>query len=301
LKKDFKNELLRFLKEEHEKIEVVVMPDFFLDRIVNIDYDVKQFSSLISEVATRKGGSIDGIAQADIRGGNATNTASALAALGAKVTPIVCADRLGAQLLRFYLKQYGVDFSHIKSVEKASLTTALEFNNPKGKPNVMLREVGSLTDFGPSDLADTDYAMIERADYVCIFNWTGTKTFGTELAETVFTRTKTRGKGKTYYDTADPTPNKDKIPELMKKVLKTRQLDVLSLNENEAVSYAALLDEGIAEQRGKAPLYELAMEAAKVLAEQLTARVDLHTTAFSGTFKSKSEVIMPTFKINAFG
>ena len=296
---DCKDEMLGFLKENHEKRDVIVMPDFFHDRLINLDYDAARFSSIIADVAKRKGGSIDGIAQTDMRGGNAINTASALAALGAKVTPIVCTNKLGLQQIKFYLKRYRVDFSHIKITEKASITTALELKTKNGKANVMLRDLGSLADFGPSNLTDDDYKLIEDADYVCLFNWAGTKKFGTELAQTVFHRAKVKGKGKTYYDTADPTPNRDKIPELIGKVLKTRQVDVLSLNENEAICYAALLNGGIKANQRKLGFDELAMEAARVLAKCLPARIDLHTTAFSATVTKKKEVVVPVFKVKA--
>ena len=166
-----------------------------------------------------------------------------------------------------------------------------------GKANVMLRDLGALAKFGPSDLTDHDYALIDKADYVCVFNWAGTKKNGTKLAETVFCRVKTRGKGKTYYDTADPTPIRDKIPELMQRVLKTSQVDVLSLNENEAICYAAMLNAEISGNQKKRRFDELAMEAARVLAKHLPARIDLHTTVFSATFTKKAEVVVPTFKV----
>ena len=150
------------------------MPDFFLDRLINLNCDEPHFFSMVADVANRKGGSIDGIAQTEIRGGNAINTASALAALGVKVTPIVCTNKLGFQQIKFYLNPYHVDMSHIKISEKASLTTALELKTKTGKANVMLRDLGALADFGPSNLNDDDYKVIENADYVCLFNWAGT-------------------------------------------------------------------------------------------------------------------------------
>jgi len=293
----YKDELLSFLKENPKKLDVVVMPDFFLDRLINLNCDAPSFSSMVTDVANRKGGSIDGIAQTDIRGGNAINTASALAALGVKVTPIVCTNKLGLQQINFYLKRYRVDTSHIKLSAKASLTTALELKTENGKANVMLRDLGSLADFGPSNLTDDDYKLIENADYVCLFNWAGTKKFGTALTQTVFHRTKVKGKGKTYYDTADPTPNRDKIPELMEKVLKTRQVDILSVNENEAISYAALLNNEATVHKGKLRFDEIAMESARILAKHLSTRIDLHTTSFSATFTKKSEVVVPAFKV----
>ncbi len=297
LPNDFLEELQSFLKKEFEKLSVVVMPDFFLDRLINLNLDLKNFSESLGKVVRRKGGSIDGIAQTELRGGNAINTASALAALGVDVTPIVCTSNLGLQLIRFYLNSQKVNLSHTKIFEKLSITTAMEFKMEKGKVNVMLRDVGALTNFGPRSLDTADFEEIENADYVCVFNWAGTRRFGTELAKNVFHHAKTKGKGRTYYDTADPTPNKEKIPELVKNVLQSRFVDVLSVNENEAICYASLLSDEL-KKRGKSLRFdELAKESARTLASHLSARVDLHTTNFSATFTKKGETIVPAFNV----
>lgn len=294
---DLFEEMQSFLKSEIEKLSVVVMPDFFLDRLVNLNFDLKDFSESLGKVVKRKGGSIDGIVQTELRGGNAINTASALAALGIRVTPIVCTNILGLQLIRFYLKSQKINLLRIKISEKLSITTAMEFKTKNGKVNVMLRDVGALTNFGPHSLDTADFEAIENADYVCVFNWAGTRRFGTELAETVFRYVKTKGKGKTYYDTADPTSNKKKIPRLVKNVLQSRFVDILSVNENEAVCYASLLSDEV-KKRGKSLRFdELAKESARILASHLSARVDLHTTNFSATFTKKSEAVVPAFKV----
>ena len=294
-----KKELLDFLETATNKLNVVVMPDFFLDRLISINYDTPAFFSMVNAVVDRKGGSIDNIAQADLRGGNSINTASALSALGASVTPIVCTSKLGLQQIRYHLKPCNIDLSHVKLAAKASVTTALEFKAENGKTNVMLRDLGSLADFNASSFTDADYELIEQADYVCLFNWVGTRNFGTELAQTVFSRVKAKGKGKTYYDTADPTPKSPEIPELMETVLKTRQVDILSVNENEANCYAAMLDSEINAKRGRMRFEDLAMASARVLSKYLQARIDLHTTSFSATFTKNSEVVVPAFKIQA--
>ena len=83
---------------------------------------------------------------------------------------------------------------------------------------------------------------------------------------------------------------------MITKVLKTNRVDILSLNENEAITYASLLDESLKEKLTLG-FAELAMESARVLAKSLPARIDLHTTVFSATLKGKSEVIVPTFKV----
>ncbi|MGQ9506931.1 MAG: carbohydrate kinase family protein [Candidatus Bathycorpusculaceae bacterium] len=290
-------EVKEFLKGEIGEFNVVVMPDFFLDRFISPKWDIKTFSENLWMVIQRKGGCIDRIEQVDFRGGNAVNTASALAALNVKVTPIVCTDALGLQLLKFYLKPGKVDFSHVKVFEKASITTALEFEIGGGKVNVMLRDVGALASFGSHDLSKDDFGVIEDADYVCVFNWAGTRRFGTELVKTVFHHVKANGKGKTYYDSADPTPNKRKIPQLIREVLQSRIIDVLSVNENEAVCYASHLSDEVKALAEHLSFEELAKESARILAAHLSVRVDLHTTDFSATFTKNDETIIPAFKV----
>ena len=294
---NFLEEILKFLKSEIGEVNVVVMPDFFLDRLINLNYDVNEFSEILGNIAKRKGGSMDEIEQTELRGGNAINTASALAALGIKVTPIACTNKFGLQLIKFYLKPFRVNLSHIKILEKLSITTAMELKTENGKVNIMLRDVGALANFGPQHLSNDDFETIKNADYVCVFNWAGTRQFGTELAKTVFRHVKTKGKGKTYYDTADPIPNKEKIPQLVKNVLQGKHVDILSVNENEAVCYASQLSSEIEELRKRLRFEELAKESARILASHLSARVDLHTTSFSATFTKKGETVVPAFKV----
>jgi sugar/nucleoside kinase (ribokinase family) len=290
-------ELQRFLKSEIQEINVVVMPDFFLDRLISVNCDVKNFYRMLGKVAKRKGGSIDGIKQVDLKGGNAVNTASALAALDVKATPIVCTNKLGLKLIKFYLNPRKLDLSHVKIFDNASITTAIELENEKGKVNVMLRDVGALADFGPHHLDNEDFEVIENADYVCVFNWAGTRHFGTELAENIFHLVKTAGKGKTYCDTADPTTNEEEIPKLMKKVLQSKHVDILSSNGNEAICFASQLNDKIEKLAKVSKFDDLAKESARILASRLSARIDLHTAGFSATFTKNGETIVPAFKV----
>jgi ribokinase len=295
------SELFDFLTNLKQRgFSAVVMPDFFLDRLIHYEKDFEHFSKMVSNVASRKGGSIDKINQLEIRGGNAANTAAALTTLGAKVYPLIHTSPLGLKLLKFYLKSRNLDFSHVKSDGETSITTALEFPYKDEKVNVMLRDLGSLADFSPSSLTSYDYQILSEADYVCIFNWAGTRKYGTELAQTVFKHVKNSGKAKTYYDTADPLPNRVEIPVLMKKVLQTDLVDILSLNENEAMVYADQLEPekmSTLKQQNKKP-DRLALESAKILANHLSARIDIHTTTLSATLtKNKKLTIIPTLKV----
>lgn len=293
-------ELLRFLErtKERRSFSVVVMPDFFLDRFISYEGDVKGFHKVFSDIADRKGGSINGIRQMDFRGGNAANTAAALAVLGAKVYPIIHTSPLGLTLLKHHFQPYGVDLSYVKTQGETSITTAIELIHKKEKVNIMLRDVGSLANFGPSDLIPRDYQLLEEVDYVCIFNWAGTRHHGTELARTVFNHVKKKGKGKTYYDTADPTPNRNKISTLMKRILFTDLVDILSLNENEAIQYASQLNHQRVRKLPKGmKLNELAKECARILAQNLSDRIDLHATTYAGTFTKNEETIVPALKV----
>lgn len=291
------SELLNFLSKDTKPTNVVVAPDFFMDRLIDMDCEFWQFTSALEGVLQRKGGSIDQIIQTDLLGGNAVNVASALLTLGVKVTPIVCTNKLGFEQIRSHFKDLDVDLSHIKILPKASITTALEFPTPGGKTNVMLRDLGSLADFGPSSLTEEDFRSIEEADFVCLFNWAGTLRYGTQLAEAVFKKAKAQTKCKTYLNTADPLPNEEQIPNLVEKILKSSYVDILSVNENEAVTFASLLSNEVAKQRKKLGPNDLALFSAQVLAKSLHARIDLHATKFSVTVTEKGAIFVPAFKI----
>jgi len=293
-------ELLHFLErlKPAKKFSVVVMPDFFLDRLVTYEGNLNHFSKAMAEVAERKGGSIHGIKQLELRGGNAANTAAALATLGAKVHPIISTSLLGLHLLKFYLGPYEVDLSHVKTGGKMSLTTAIELTHKGKRVNVMMSDLGALSEFGLDHLTPEDFQVLREADYVCIFHWAGTRRWGTQLAKGVFDYVQKKGKGKTYYDTSDPNPKKEEAPRLVKKVLLENLIDIFSVNENEAFYYASQLNEKMGSLQKKMKPDELAKECATILAKTLSTRVDLHTTTFAGSFTGNSEATVPGFEVS---
>jgi sugar/nucleoside kinase (ribokinase family) len=291
-------EILHSLKQRKMKeTSVAMMPDFFLDRLVTYDGDVKELSEALALVAERKGGGVHGIKQHELRGGNAANAASALAALGLKAYPIMITSPLGLHLLKFYLDPLNVDLTHVKTHGKMAITTAIEVGYSGEKVNIMMSDLGSLPDFGPEDLTTQDRELLKKVDYVCVFNWASTRRWGTGLAESVFRSAKGEGKGKTYYDTSDPLPNKEAIPKLVKHVLSESLVDILSVNENEAFCYASQLDGKIGHKRKRLRPDESAKACARTLAKHLSARIDIHTTTMAGSFKGELETIVPTFRV----
>ena len=291
-------DLVRALKQiRPREFSVVVMPDFFIDRFVTYQGDLKNFSAAVAKVAERRGGNIHGVKQMELRGGNAANTAAALTSLGARAYPIITTNALGLNFLKFYLKPLGVDLSHVKSDGEVGLTTALEISNRRDRVNVMMGDLGSLPLFSPEDLTEADFRLMKQVDYVGVFNWAATREWGTELAETVFRFVKKEGMARTYFDSGDPTPNKTNIPKLLKNVLKTSLLDILSVNENEAFQYASQFDRSVLRLKEEVDHSEVAKRCARILARNLTARVDLHTGAFAGSFTREEEVIVPSFSV----
>jgi len=294
------NDLLQCLKRvKSSRFNVVVMPDLFIDRLATYPGEVEQFSQAIAEVASRFGGDIYGVKQIELRGGNAANTAAALGALGAKVYPIIKTSPLGLHILKFYLEPFNVDLSHVKDDGEISLTTAFELIYQGRKVNVMIGDQGSLPNFGPKDLTEADFQLLRKADYVCVLHWTALTRWGTELAENVFSYVKEKGKAKTYFDTSDPSANKDNIPKLVKKVLLGKIVDIFGVNENEAFMYASQLNPKVNGLRKKLEHHDLAKECARILAKHISARIDLHTSAFAASFTKENEVIVPTFNVPA--
>jgi len=292
------NDLLRCLKRaKPREFKVVVMPDFFVDRLVTFDGDFEQLSKVLAQVARRKGGTVHGVKQTELRGGNAANTTNALATLGAKVYPIIDTSPLGLHLLKFYLEPFGVDLSHIKTGGATALTTAFEFTYKGEKVNVMMCDMGSLPEFGLSDLTSGDFQLLQEANYICVVHWSGTLRWGTELAEGVFRHVKENGKGKTYFDTSDPSPKKEDIPRLLRRVFLGNLVDIFSVNETEAFWYASRLSKKTGSLQKTLKPEEFAKKCARVLAKNLPTRVDLHTSTFAGSFTRETEVIVPTFNV----
>ena len=97
--------MIEKLKQLYLAGSIVVMPDFFVDRIIRLESKEKLFGA-IDEKARAGGGSVRGFPTSDIKGGNAVNVAYALARLGARVTLFTVADDVGSAMLRQAFAQF---------------------------------------------------------------------------------------------------------------------------------------------------------------------------------------------------
>jgi len=284
--KTLKKRLLERLNEIEVRklsgLHVVLLPDFFVDHFLYFD-EFEGTIDTIKNIYSQGGGNLPGVKQRIHQGGNAANTALALARLGVKSHLICRTDRFGLHLLKYFLEKEGVDLSGVKSDGKLAITTAMEFG--KKHANVMVGETGSVSDFSFNRLDDSDLERIANSDIVCVLNW-NLNLDGTEFARDVFQFAK-KHNVKTFFDSGDPSPRKKKISDLMSSVLTGQHLDIFGLNENELRHYA----------NTDVNAKEEIVNAIVLLKKKIPARMDLHTAYFSCTI-DKECTIVPTIPIS---
>jgi len=261
---------------------IVLLPDFFIDHFLTFS-EFKNNIVKIEKIYSQGGGNIPDVNQKISQGGNAANTALALAKLGFNAHLICRTDEFGLHLLNFFLGRYGVDLSRVKTDGRLAITTALEFG--KAHTNIMIGDPGSVSDFSFNILDEEDKELILRSEMLCVTNWNLNK-MGTELALNAFRFAK-KHKIKTFLDSGDPSPKKKEIPNLVNKVLTKPDLDILGLNEVELSYYSGIKIKSIDDT----------IKAYNILKNKIPARIDLHTANFSCCSNKEKLIFVPTPKI----
>lgn len=270
---------------------IVVMPDFFVDRIIKLESKEMLFESL-AEKASRGGGSIRGVPTTDVKGGNAVNLAYCLAKLGVKVGLFTVADETGAHMITQAFSQFGERATLRIVAGKSGLTTSFEFPHDHTKVNVMVSDVGDNASFGPERIsAAEDKAILKNADGVAITNW-ASNLKGTELAEFAF---KNSPSAFHFIDPADVETRKLEFVQSLAKLAAIT--DVLSINENECNSIADALSVDRPLGQGFSP-HEV-RSAAKTLSERLGISVDLHTKSGSAWSNGRESVFVHAVRVEA--
>lgn len=249
---------------------IVVLPDFFMDRIVRFSSENKLIDILNSKI-TFGGGSIRGIQTFDIKGGNAVNVAYCLAKLGFSVTLFTVANKLGAAVLQSVFSKFGNRVDLNITDGKHGTTTSLEFEDQKSAVNIMMSDVGDLESYGADRISgEQDLKKIQSASCVILTNWASNQ-MGTELASHVF---KNSSKALRFIDPADIESRRDEFRDTLKVMGKI--IDVLSINENECNSLTHSL--GLGSMLSKDPSnIDLIKKVAKIISVQFGIEVDLHT------------------------
>lgn len=268
-----------------EEYHVVTLPDFFLDHFVKVPA-WRETLPRWEAVHARGGGNVPTPGQHFQPGGNAANTALALARLGLRTHLVARTSPFGKAYLEQSLAPHGVDMRHVKGDGHLSITTAIEFQDERPS-NLMLSDPGSLANYGPEEMDANDWTLVEAADLVLVANWSQNRR-GTALVDAVARAARKSGTW-TMVDTGDPSARVADLPELEARVLALAELDVYALNENELRQLAG---------RAVAPGEE-EREAARALHRQRQGgTLDLHTARFAATWGPQGEAWVPTFRVD---
>ena len=269
-------------RNEVSLFHVVMLPDFFVDHFVSLG-TVEKTCTAVKTVAAQGGGNLPGVSQRITQGGNAANTALALARLGINAHLICRTSLLGMHLLRYFLGNSGVELSGVKTDGDLAITTALEFEEHRS--NVMIGDPGSVANFSFDVLDDHDRELIASADLVGVTNWNLNRS-GTDLACKVFELAK-KHEVRTFFDSGDPSPRISDISDLKNRLLSSPLLDIFGFNENELRYYGNSL----------CKTQEEMISAAVALKKMIPARVDLHTSLFSGSFRNNF-IVVPAMSLS---
>jgi ribokinase len=242
---------------------VVVLNDFFLDRIIKIDDITKLFDHILQKKTL--GGSIRGITQVDLKGGNATNVAFALARLGAPVSLVTVANKTCSQILQDAFSEFPKSSLYVID-GKPGITTSFEFNNNSSIANVMLSDLGDNENFGPEKLGPKEQNAVKNADAIIVTNWASNEK-GTDLSKFVFEKSP---KSLHFLDPADIETRQDEFKKAISEL--APNLDSLSLNENEC--NLLLKQFGLGNITKENETKKLISE----LSEKISVSIDLHTT-----------------------
>ncbi len=229
--------------------------------------------AIIKKGVESGGGSIHGVEQDEVKGGNAVNVAYSLGKLGASVRVIAIANGLAADALK-------ITFSEMNNVTlntingKCGFTVALEYVEAGRHVNVMVSDTGDLREFDGSLISQWD--VIKNSKIVAVLNWAANRS-GNKLCERVFSFAH-QNRARTFFDPADISELVDLLPEFRGKILDPRLLDILSLNENEArIMCKALCNYSLPKDYSETEL----RTALKKLSDLSGASVDIHTHAIS--------------------
>lgn len=270
---------------------IVVMPDFFVDRIVRLESKEMLFDSL-TEKAARGGGSVRGVPTSDVKGGNAVNVAYCLAKLGVKVTLFTVADEIGSAMIRQAFSQFGDKVNLRIAAGKSGRTTAFEFPHNDSRVNVMVSDIGDNANFGPDRLGSSeDRGILKNADGVMITNW-ASNSQGTELAEFAFRNSPSAFH---FIDPADVETRKLEFSSALSKLASIT--DSVGINENECNSLADALklDRLLGPTFGPVEI----RNAAKGVAEKVGISVDLHTRSGSAWSNGRESVFVHNVKVES--
>ena len=270
---------------------ISVMPDFFVDRLVRVESLDELFAAMKSKSIKSGGGSIRGVSQNEVKGGNAVNLAYSLGKFGAFVNLVAIADSLPSEMLRSTFRPLS-DVNLLLVEGSPGFTIAFEFKDKDRQANVMVSDVGDLTNFDGSKIRSEYWDKIGQSKIVSVVNWSANRS-GNALCERVFSYAKKKG-AKTFFDPADISGQEDRLPEFKRKIIDEGLTDVISLNDNEArILSMTLLNEKLSQNYSVDELKQIVLK----LSDETGVRIDLHTKKTSVSCQSKDIAVANCFQV----
>ena len=207
-------------------IKSTTLADVFIDRIVK----VPDLDKLVTDAKAKSavgGGSIRGIKQTEIVGGNATNIAYALVKFGSETELFAIGDEFTRRLLDLRFQEFdNIKINMLKG--KPGFTIALETDH-NNDSNIMISDVGGIEKFNGIDITTNYLKIIEESDIVIISNW-ASNLEGNQLVNEIFSAAKDSIK---LLDFADLSTSTSRLQGLMDNMKNNKIIDMISLNENE--------------------------------------------------------------------
>lgn len=213
-----------------KEVTITVIPDFFLDIIVNPEMSFLELMKGISDTYNRGGGNLLGPQIQFVPGGNGGNVAKTLGRLGVNTYFVTTSSKFGKMIIEYFMEDYDVrSIVDVKGDLASSLI--LEIPSENGKNNVMMCSAGSVVDYSFDKLKSDQLQVLNNSNTIAITN-----AQNLELENlTANILEKIPRKTMVSLDFSDLTPHKHRIKAFHGEILdnSTRSPNFILGNENE--------------------------------------------------------------------
>ncbi|MHA2337818.1 MAG: hypothetical protein ACXACX_10965 [Candidatus Hodarchaeales archaeon] len=168
------SKLLAYNFKTLTKQNVTILPDFFLDVIVDPNYTYEEFINVSKKTYNRGGGNILGPSIDFLPGGNAGNVVLTTNILDMKTYFLGETSELGLEMINFFYKKKGV-IPFFNTTGELSSSFILEFRKGNNKVNIMASSSKSIRNFGPKKLSKEQEKIIRSSNFIAITNFQNSK------------------------------------------------------------------------------------------------------------------------------
>ncbi|MHA2095463.1 MAG: PfkB family carbohydrate kinase [Candidatus Hodarchaeales archaeon] len=230
------------------KLTVSVLPDFYIDVVIDPHRSFKDLDKQLQEVYARGGGNIIGTKVKFVPGGNGGNVAKTLAALGVETSFLTQTSEFGLNVLEYFMKPLGINLKASATGNIASSVILELSTGTRDKSNIMLSSAGSVANFSSSSLTTDQWAVLRKSKVIALTNAQNLEM--EDLTEGILQNTPKETI--VSLDFSDLTPHQPRIAGFRERLLNhpTRPPNLILGNENE-FKLLANLPKGSATEAGQ--------------------------------------------------